>query len=86
MIIYGARTRVKTAGQVQITCPNCHRPAMTTISQSRRWMTLFFIPIFPIGAKNSTAVCGLCGYRYQVDTKKAEELLAQPAAVAQPPA
>jgi len=59
---------------------------MTTLSQSQRWFTLYWIPLFPIGAKNTTAVCGLCGYRYQVDTKKAQELLAQPATVVQPPA
>jgi hypothetical protein len=85
MIIWGLRTRGKTLGQVQLTCPNCHRPAMTGLGQSRRWFTLFFIPIFPISGSTTTAVCGLCGYRYQVDTKQAQALLAQPATVVQPP-
>ena len=85
MIIWGLRTRGKALGQVQVTCPNCHRAAMTALGQSRRWFTLFFIPIFPIGANNTTAVCGLCGYRYQVDSQQAAALLARPAMPMQPP-
>jgi transcription elongation factor Elf1 len=86
IVVWGFKTRGKVMGQIQLTCPNCHRAAMTTIAQSQPWFTLFFIPVFPTGGKKTTAVCGLCGYRYQVDSKKAQELLAQPRASVQPPA
>ena len=76
MIIYGMRNRGKLLGQMQVTCPNCHRAAMTGFAESRRWFTLFFIPIFPIGAKNTTGTCGLCGARYAVDGQKIQEMLA----------
>lgn len=77
MIIWGLRNRGNALGQIQLTCPNCHRAAMTSLAQTRRWFTLFFIPLFPIGAKQSIAVCGLCGFRYQVDNAQAESLVAQ---------
>ena len=74
MIIWGLRQRGKVLGQRMLTCPNCHREAMTGIAQNRRWFTLFFIPIFPISARKTTAVCGLCGFRYEMDTKYADSL------------
>lgn len=80
MIIWGLRSRGKALGQFPISCPNCHREAMTTISQSRRWFSLFFIPIFPISAKKSIARCNLCGFQYQFDNVHADQL----AAAAQP--
>jgi transcription elongation factor Elf1 len=82
MIIWGFRSRGKALGQRMLNCPNCHRDAMTAAYQSRRWFTLFFIPVFPIGAKRTLARCGLCGYQYQVDNAQAEALFgagAQPA-------
>jgi hypothetical protein len=77
VIIYGLRNRGKTLGQRVLNCPNCHRDAMTIATQTRPWFTLFFIPIFPVGAKKTIARCGLCGYQYQVDTQQAEALYHQ---------
>jgi transcription elongation factor Elf1 len=74
MIIWGLRSRNKVLGQRVLNCPNCHRDAMTAAAQSRRWFTLFFIPIFPISEKKTMAQCGLCGFRYQVDNAHAEQL------------
>ena len=74
--VYGIRSRVQDLGQKLLNCPNCHRDAMTGLSQSRRWFTLFWIPLFPISGKTTAAQCGLCGYRYAVDTKQAEAMLA----------
>jgi transcription elongation factor Elf1 len=77
MIIWGMRSRSKALGQRVLNCPNCHRDAMTVAAQTRRWFTLFFIPIFPISSKQTIAQCGLCGYRYQVDNTQAEALYGQ---------
>jgi transcription elongation factor Elf1 len=74
MIIWGFRSRGKALGQRVLNCPNCHRDAMTAAYQSRRWFTLFFIPIFPIGEKKTVARCGLCGFQYQVSNEQAESL------------
>ena len=74
MIIWGFRSRGKVLGQRTLNCPNCHRDAMTGAAESRRWFTLFFIPIFPVGAKKTVAQCGLCGFRYQVDNAQAATL------------
>jgi transcription elongation factor Elf1 len=74
MIIWGLRSRSKSLGQRTLNCPNCHRDAMTAAVQSRRWFTLFFIPLFPISAKKTIARCGLCGFQYEVSSDQAEAL------------
>lgn len=79
MIIWGFRSRGKDLGQRPVTCPNCHRTAMTAFAERRRWFTLFFIPIFPVGGKQSIALCGLCGYRYAVEPAAVERLFGNPA-------
>lgn len=84
MIVYGFRNRGKILGQRMLNCPNCHRDAMTTASRNQRWFTLFWIPIFPIGAKKTVARCGLCGFQYQVDNQQAEALYTQNQAQAAP--
>ncbi len=88
MIIWGFRSRSKPLGQRMVACPNCHRDAMTAAVQSRRWFTLFFIPIFPVQATKTIAVCGLCGYKYLVDPQQAAQLYGTakaPAPQVQPP-
>ena len=78
MIIYGLRTRTRALGQRASECPNCHRVAMTSYAQRRRWFTLFFVPLFPISGRTSIANCGLCGYQYQVDTKQVDAEFSKP--------
>lgn len=82
MIIWGLRSRGSTLGQRTVNCPNCHRQAMTMFSQSRRWFTLFFIPVFPVSARTTVATCGLCGFRYAVDNQQAAALFNAPTTVA----
>jgi transcription elongation factor Elf1 len=84
MIVMGLRSRGKVLGQRMLNCPNCHRDAMTSAATSRRWFTLFFVPVFPIGDKKTIAQCGLCGFRYQVDNAQAEKLYAPSAATPTP--
>jgi zinc-ribbon family len=74
MIIWGYRSRSKTLGQRPVSCPNCHQTAMTGFGQSRRWFTIFFIPIFPISGSTTVASCGLCGYRYKVDQQVSKQM------------
>lgn len=76
MIIWGLKSRGKALGQFTLPCPNCHRDAVTAVSQSRRWFTLFFVPVFPISAKRSVARCGLCGFQYVLDNARADQLAA----------
>jgi hypothetical protein len=82
MIIYGVRRRNKVLGQMEIGCAKCQKPTMQTVVRTRPWMTLFFIPVFPIG-KNTTSRCNLCGLQMKVQNAQADQWFPkQPAAPA----
>jgi hypothetical protein len=75
MIIWGLRSRNKVLGQVPYTCQQCRRNGFHTIVRSRRWFTLFFIPIFPF-SKVSTSRCNLCGVQMRIPNDRAEAFFA----------
>ncbi len=83
MIIWGTRNRGKVLGQKAFLCPNCQQLSMTIVQQSRTWFTLFFIPIFPVGGKRTTARCGRCGFTYKMDTQQANTAFSTPETSAQ---
>lgn len=84
MIIWGFRSRNKVLGQVPYVCQQCRRNSFHTIVRSRRWFTLFFIPIFPF-SKISTSRCNLCGVQMRIPNDRAEAFFApQPQIDGQP--
>ena len=58
--LFGMRTKSKPIKQVQYPCSKCTRPTVFTAMESRRWFTLFFIPVIPLGG-NFLIRCNLCG-------------------------
>jgi hypothetical protein len=72
MIIYGFRNRNKVLGQIEMGCAKCQRPTMQTIVRTRRWITLFFIPVIPM-YKRTTARCNLCGLQMKVENAQADQ-------------
>ncbi|GCF08414.1 zinc-ribbon domain-containing protein [Dictyobacter arantiisoli] len=77
MIVYGFRSRNKVLGQVAYVCPQCHKNSYHTIVRSRRWFTLFFIPLFPF-TKTSTSRCNICGVQTRIHNQQAEAYFEQP--------
>jgi len=72
--LIGIRTKAKAIAQQQRACTKCVRPTMHAIVQTKKWFTLFFIPMLPLGG-NFFAHCGVCG----LNTKCTDELKDQPA-------
>ena len=70
-IIFGSRSKNSVMGQIQYPCSRCGRMAYHTIVRSRRWFTLYFLPVVPIG-KSTTARCNLCGYQQLIDNDQAD--------------
>jgi len=58
--LFGMRTKAKSIGQIERACSKCARPTMHNAIESRRWFTLFFIPVIPLGG-NFVVRCGVCG-------------------------
>jgi hypothetical protein len=61
LIIYGFRTRERTVGGGDFSCPCCkfHRPYSDI--EARRWFTLYFIPLFPVYFHGRYLQCHSCG-------------------------
>jgi hypothetical protein len=58
--LLGTRTKAKAIGQVERPCTKCGKPTVQTAVETKRWFTLFFIPIIPLGG-SQVVRCNLCG-------------------------
>jgi uncharacterized Zn finger protein len=61
VLIWGFRTRVALLATLTYICEVCGVPAAHRVIRRRRWFTLFFITVFPIGADQYTDTCINCG-------------------------
>ncbi len=75
-IIFGSSSKNKVLGQVQYVCSRCGRQAFHTIVRSRRWFTLYFLPVIPINT-TTTSRCNLCGFQQGINNEQADAWLAQ---------
>jgi hypothetical protein len=65
MVILGLRSRVKTSDAGTIYCPRCGTDRHGTAEGQWRWLTFFFVPIFPVGPVTVRHVrCDACGATY----------------------
>jgi tetratricopeptide (TPR) repeat protein len=70
-IFFGSRGIVSNNGAaVQSACPNCKQQAMIQPKSVRSWFTLFFIPIFPLGAKRIFSQCTNCRAQFRVSPQQ----------------
>jgi WD40 repeat protein len=67
MIIYGWRTRESTLGQGVFDCPCCRTQQTCRHVAMRRWFTLYFIPVIPLGQVGQQVECQGCFSRYSPD-------------------
>jgi hypothetical protein len=75
VIIFGIRDRIASLGAGWFFCPRCHGDRHFTRKGVRRWFTLFFVPIAPLGGTTTTHIwCDTCG------TAFSEEVLQLPTA------
>jgi hypothetical protein len=70
--LFGARRTAKLIGQTERHCSKCTRPTVHSAIESRRWFTLFFVPVIPLGSSYAIR-CNLCG----LTLKGSPELKAQ---------
>jgi ribosomal protein L37E len=76
MIVTGYRSRNRVMGQLSYTCDKCQQKSYHTLVRTRRFFTVFWIPVIPL-AKITTTRCNVCGFQTYIDNKKADELLPQ---------
>ena len=73
LFLFGMRTKAKSIGQIERPCSKCARPTMHIAVESRRWFTLFFIPVIPLGG-NCVVRCGVCGLTSKASPELKDQL------------
>jgi uncharacterized Zn finger protein len=76
-VIFGFRTRVAILATISYICETCGVAAAHRVVRRRRWFTLFFIPVIPLGPAKHTDTCINCG-RVRLLTKEQAESVNQP--------
>ncbi|MBV1859867.1 MAG: zinc ribbon domain-containing protein [Nannocystaceae bacterium] len=67
MIIFGTRTTNPTAGQGLFNCPRCGPQKPYTHKKQKRWFTLYFIPVIPLGTAGEYLECNACAGTFDMD-------------------
>ena len=62
--IAGLTDRVRAVGSGQFLCPNERGARPYQLLRRRRWITLFFIPLIPLGRGQDWVQCHGCGTSY----------------------
>ncbi|MFC1491939.1 zinc-ribbon domain-containing protein [Nitrospinota bacterium] len=70
-VIFGTGHKHKVETRGQFVCPKCSIKTEYTAKSSSQYLTLFFIPIFPVGEKSEPFVeCQTCKRTYCTDVLK----------------
>lgn len=64
MIIFGFGARTHKTGSGQFACPRCGVPRSYTRKKARRYFTLYFIPLIPLGELGEFIECDVCHTAY----------------------
>lgn len=66
-LLFGLTTRRSMIGQGDFACPNEGGLRPYLHERSRRWFTLFFLPVLPLGQGQEWVRCASCGATYDPD-------------------
>ncbi len=64
MIIFGVRTRESAVGEGTFACPQCRTQQRFRHLVHKRWFTLYFIPLIPLGRRGEQVECQACFSRF----------------------
>jgi len=74
LFLFGVRTKSKPINQIQYPCSNCKRTTVFTAMESKRWFTLFFIPVISLGG-SFLIRCNLCGLTLKCSPELKEQIM-----------
>lgn len=79
--IVGARPRAEVLRTLTMVCWSCQQAAAHRLTRLSNHITLFFIPLIPLGTKYELQ-CLLCGVSQSLTRDGADDILALPEATA----
>jgi hypothetical protein len=65
IIIWGSRGVTSNLEHGRFFCPGCRSREEYTLKQVRRYFTIYFIPLFPLGQGQTYVECDNCGRTYK---------------------
>ena len=78
-VIFGYRTRIAILATLSYICETCGVAAAHRVVRRRRWLTVFLIPVIPLGPARYTDTCINCGRVRQLTKEQAESVTPAPA-------
>ena len=78
MIIFGTNARMKTVGSGQFFCPTCRQTRDYELKHAKRYFTLYFVPLIPMGDLGEFVVCQTCGMSFKPEVLKLQPPKSQP--------
>lgn len=60
LIIFGTKNVGKTIKKGNFDCPRCNTQRIYNLNQNKKYFSLFFIPIIPLGNNGDTLCCNVC--------------------------
>ena len=80
LILFGLRAAVVRLAAPVYTCEQCGNHAPHDVTRRSRKLTLFFIPVCPVGAARYFDTCTACGRVIELSRTQAEAAATQPIA------
>lgn len=74
--LLGVRRKANPVGQLDRPCSKCARQTVHTVVELRRWFTLFFIRVIPLGSSHVVR-CNLCGLTLKASPELKTQLSAK---------
>jgi uncharacterized tellurite resistance protein B-like protein len=72
LLIFGTRVRATAVSTGEFFCPRCGADRSYVLQRLRRWFTLFFLPIFPMGKSLGEQVkCSTCAGTFRPEVLNA---------------
>lgn len=65
IFIIGVAPRQKKISEGDFVCPSCQQKRPYTQVKSAQWLSLFFIPVFPLGKGEEYVTCHHCRQSYE---------------------
>jgi hypothetical protein len=64
MIIFGTKAKFETISQGMFYCPHCQAQRSYSLKRGKKYFSLYFIPIIPMGDLGEFVECDACGITY----------------------
>jgi hypothetical protein len=78
MIIFGTKAKFNTIGSGKFHCPRCQQERDYILKEGKKYFSIYFIPIIPMGDIGQFVECSSCSMTYQPEIINYKPVKKQP--------